>query len=189
MNDTSFGNCENKKRWVIKVGSSLLADSKLGLNRDMIKYLARGCNALKLEGIDTVIVSSGSIAQGMLRLGWKKRPSELYRLQVAAAVGQMGLIEAYQRAFENFKIETAQVLLTASDISDRTRYLNARSALRSMLSLNIVPIVNENDTVATEEIQLSDNDTLAALVTNLIEADYLVILTDQEGLYDQDPRL
>jgi len=135
-----------------------------------------------------VLVSSGAIAQGMSRLGWQVRPHELYRLQAAAAVGQMGLVQAYQQAFEKFGVHTAQVLLTGADLNDRTRYLNARSALRSMLALGIVPVVNENDTVVTEEIQFGDNDTLGALVSNLVEAEYLVILTDQQGLFEADPR-
>jgi|TARA_B100001971_G_scaffold54263_1_gene49378 glutamate 5-kinase len=173
---------------VVKLGSALLSDSETGLNQSLISALAKACIALRDRGIDIVLVSSGAIAQGMARLGWAERPHELYQLQAAAAVGQMGLVQAYQQAFEGFAVETAQVLLTGADLSDRTRYLNARSALRSMLALGIVPVVNENDTVATEEIQFGDNDTLGALVSNLVEAEYLVILTDQGGLYEADPR-
>ncbi len=174
------------QRWVIKLGSALRgADS--GLNTALIQALAQICSELRNQGIEVVLVSSGAIANGLARLGWTSRPSELPQLQVAAAVGQMGLIRAYQRAFEEYGVETAQVLLTSADLNDRGRYLNARGALRSMLALGIVPVVNENDTVATEEIQFGDNDTLGALVGNLIEADLLVILTDQEGLFDADP--
>lgn len=176
------------QRWVIKLGSALLRGNDTGLNTDLIRSLAHACVELRGRGIDIVLVSSGAIANGMARLGWSARPSELPQLQAAAAVGQMGLIRAYQRAFEEFEVETAQVLLTSADLSDRTRYLNARSALRSMLTFGIVPVINENDTVATDEIQFGDNDTLGALVGNLIEADLLVILTDQDGLYDADPR-
>ena len=176
------------QRWVIKLGSALLRGDDTGLNTDLIRSLAHACVELRGQGIDVVLVSSGAIAHGMARLGWSARPSELPQLQAAAAVGQMGLIRAYQRAFEEFEVETAQVLLTSADLSDRTRYLNARSALRSMLTFGIVPVINENDTVATDEIQFGDNDTLGALVGNLIEADLLVILTDQDGLYDADPR-
>ena len=181
-------NRHERQRWVIKLGSALLSDSETGLNQSLISALAKACVALRDRGIDIVLVSSGAIAQGMARLGWAERPHELYQLQAAAAVGQMGLVQAYQQAFEGFAVETAQVLLTGADLSDRTRYLNARSALRSMLALGIVPVVNENDTVATEEIQFGDNDTLGALVSNLVEAEYLVILTDQGGLYEADPR-
>jgi len=175
------------QRWVIKLGSALLRGADSGLNTALIQSLAQICSELRNQGIEVVLVSSGAIANGLARLGWTSRPSELPQLQVAAAVGQMGLIRAYQRAFEEYGVETAQVLLTSADLNDRGRYLNARGALRSMLALGIVPVVNENDTVATEEIQFGDNDTLGALVGNLIEADLLVILTDQEGLFDADP--
>jgi glutamate 5-kinase len=134
-------------------------------------------------------VSSGAVAEGMCRLGWKKRPHALYELQAAAAVGQMGLVQAYESRFLKHNLHTAQVLLTHDDLADRRRYLNARSTLRTLLKLNVVPVVNENDTVATEEIKFGDNDTLAALVANLVEADLLVILTDQKGVFDCDPRL
>jgi len=176
------------QRWVIKLGSALLAHPKTGLNLPLISSLADSCVQLRNQGVEPVLVSSGAISQGLVRLGWSGRPHELHQLQVAAAVGQMGLIRAYQSAFEAHGVQTAQVLLTSADLNDRTRYLNARSALRSMLELGIIPVVNENDTVVTEEIQFGDNDSLGALVGNLIEADYLVILTDQEGLFESDPR-
>tara|TARA_B100000959_G_scaffold13666_1_gene13516 strand:- start:3655 stop:4782 length:1128 start_codon:yes stop_codon:yes gene_type:complete len=187
MNEVSVRRGEGQ-RWVIKLGSALLASTESGLNLSLISSLVDTCVHLRHEGIEPVLVSSGAIAQGMSRLGWQVRPHELYRLQAAAAVGQMGLVQAYQQAFEKFGVHTAQVLLTGADLNDRTRYLNARSALRSMLALGIVPVVNENDTVVTEEIQFGDNDTLGALVSNLVEAEYLVILTDQQGLFEADPR-
>ena len=187
MSDNT-GRGSDRQRWVIKLGSSLLTDPEAGLNHSLIEQLATVGADLRHRGIDIVVVSSGAIAEGMQRLGWKSRPHELFRLQAAAAVGQMGLAQAYQNAFSHFSVQTAQILLTEADLNDRTRYLNARSALRSMLELGIVPVVNENDTVVTEEIQFGDNDTLGALVTNLVEAEYLVILTDQQGLFDADPR-
>jgi glutamate 5-kinase len=174
--------------WVVKVGSSLLADQGVGLNEDAISDLVAQVAALRDRGIDVVLVSSGAIAAGMLRLGWTTRPRELHRLQVAAAVGQSSLVKSYETWFNHQQITTCQVLLTDADLADRSRYLNARSALKTMLDLGLVPIVNENDTVVTHEIQFGDNDTLAALVTNLIEAECLVILTDQAGLFDADPR-
>ena len=143
---------------------------------------------LKKMGKEVVLVSSGAIAEGMQRLGWKKRPHALHELQAAAAVGQMGLVQAYESCFRDHELQAAQVLLTHEDLSDRKRYLNARSTLITLLSLNVIPVINENDTVATDEIRFGDNDTLAALVTNLIEADVLVILTDQGGLFTADPR-
>ena len=182
-------NEDHGQRWVVKVGSALLSDPNSGLDRKIISALARDIAALQETGIHVVLVSSGSIAEGIQRLGWKARPHELQRLQAAAAVGQMGLIEAYENAFRQFDIHTAQVLLTDSDVANRARYLNARGTLRTLLNLGIVPVVNENDTVVTQEIRFGDNDTLAALVANLIDAEYLVILTDQEGLFDQDPRI
>ena len=139
-------------------------------------------------GKEIVLVSSGAIAEGMQRLGWKKRPHAMHELQAAAAVGQMGLVQAYEACFRSHAIRTAQVLLTHDDLADRSRYLNARSTLRTLLDLGVIPVINENDTVVTDEIRFGDNDTLAALVTNLIEADVLVILTDQAGLYSADPR-
>jgi len=143
---------------------------------------------LHAQGKQMVLVSSGAIAEGMARLGWPRRPNAMHELQAAAAVGQMGLAQAYEAAFARHGIRTAQILLTHEDLSDRRRYLNARSTLYTLLGLGVVPIVNENDTVVTDEIRLGDNDTLGALVTNLIEAETLIILTDQAGLYDADPR-
>ena len=177
------------QRWVIKLGSALLAGPDSGLNSTLITALADCCFQLRQKGVDLVLVSSGAIANGMAQLGWHQRPHELHQLQAAAAVGQMGLINAYQRAFEAHEIQTAQVLLTSADLNNRVRYLNARSALRSMLGLGIIPVINENDTVATEEIKFGDNDSLGALVGNLVEADFLIILTDQEGLFKDDPRI
>ncbi len=177
------------KCWVIKIGSALLTNDGCGLRADSLNVWVKQIMALKAQGVDVVLVSSGSIAEGVSRLGWKQRPKSLHELQAAAAVGQMGLIQAYEQCFQKHNTHTAQVLLTRDDISDRKRYLNARSTLRTLVALGIVPVVNENDTVATEEIQLGDNDSLAGLVTNLLEADLLVILTDQSGLHDADPRV
>ena len=175
------------RRWVVKIGSALLTDLTSGLDQRMITRLVGEIVELRAKGVDVVLVSSGSIVEGMQRLGWQERPRELYKLQAAAAVGQMGLVETYQRAFSEYGVQAAQVLLTDADLTDRGRYLNARSALRTLLQLGTVPVVNENDSVVTHEIRFGDNDTLAALVANLIEAEYLLILTDQEGLYDRDP--
>ena len=175
------------RRWVVKIGSALLTDLTSGLNQQMITRLVGEIVELREQGVDVVLVSSGSIVEGMQRLGWKERPRELHKLQAAAAVGQMGLVETYQRAFSEYGVQAAQVLLTDADLTNRGRYLNARSALRTLLQLGTVPVVNENDSVVTQEIRFGDNDTLAALVTNLIEAEYLLILTDQEGLYNRDP--
>ena len=176
------------RRWVVKIGSALLTNEGCGLRADSLDVWVRQIMSLKEKGVELVLVSSGSIAEGVSRLGWNKRPNSLHELQAAAAVGQMGLIQAYEQCFQQYGAHTAQVLLTSDDISDRKRYLNARSTLRTLVQLGIVPVVNENDTVATEEIQLGDNDSLAGLVTNLLEADLLVILTDQPGLFDADPR-
>lgn len=176
------------KRWVIKIGSALLTDQRSGLNDALVEQWIRQISMLREEGVEVVLVSSGSIAEGMHRLGWQTRPHELFRLQAAAAVGQMGLVRMYETAFQRFGIRTAQVLLTEGDLSNRNRYLNARSTLRALLEMKVVPIVNENDTVVTDDIQFGDNDTLAALVANFSEADLMVILTDQEGLYEADPR-
>ena len=177
------------KRWVIKLGSSLLTNNGCGLRNESMRMWIKQIIGLRNRGVNVVLVSSGAVAEGVSRLGWNKRPHAVHDLQAAAAVGQMGLIQAYEMAFQEYGVHTAQVLLTHDDNADRTRYLNARSTLRTLVKLNVVPIVNENDTVATEEIRFGDNDTLAGLVANLIEADLLVILTDQEGLYDADPRL
>jgi len=144
---------------------------------------------LQQSGIQCLLVSSGAVAEGMARLGWSKRPHAIHELQAAAAVGQMGLVQAYETCFQEHNIHTAQILLTHDDLSNRERYLNARSTLKTLLNLNTIPIINENDTVATDEIRFGDNDTLAALVANLVEADALIILTDQQGLYDKSPEL
>ncbi len=175
-------------RWVIKIGSALLTDVHQGLNTEAIRDWVGQMAQLRRDGIEIVVVSSGAVAEGMMRLGWRRRPHALYQLQAAAAVGQMGLVQAYESAFQGHDLHTAQVLLTHEDLADRQRYLNARSTLRTLLSLGVVPVVNENDTVVTDEIRFGDNDTLAALAANLVEADRLIILTDQAGLYDKDPR-
>ncbi|CAB3860260.1 Glutamate 5-kinase [Achromobacter insuavis] len=176
------------QRLVAKVGSSLVTNEGRGLDRAAVAHWAAQIAALHKQGKQVVLVSSGAIAEGMARLGWRKRPSVMHELQAAAAVGQMGLCQAYEAAFAEYGLRTAQILLTHEDLADRHRYLNARSTLFALLRLGVVPIVNENDTVVTDEIRLGDNDTLGALVTNLIEADTLIILTDQRGLYDSDPR-
>jgi len=176
------------RRLVVKVGSSLVTNEGQGLDHAALARWAEQIAELKQRKKDVVLVSSGAVAEGMQRLGWKRRPNALHELQAAAAVGQMGLVEAYESCFRKHGLRTAQVLLTHEDLADRKRYLNARSTLRTLLGLGVIPVINENDTVATDEIRFGDNDTLAALVTNLIEADALVILTDQPGLYTEDPR-
>ena len=178
----------NSKRLVVKVGSSLVTNSGAGLDHAALDNWAAQIAQLKSMGREVVLVSSGAIAEGMQRLGWKKRPRAVHELQAAAAVGQMGLVQVYETCFRKHGLHTAQILLTHDDLADRKRYLNARSTLRTLLRLGTIPIINENDTVVTEEIRFGDNDTLAALVTNLIDADALVILTDQSGLYSADPR-
>jgi glutamate 5-kinase len=180
---------KQSRRIVIKVGSSLVTNQGQGLDHTTLTCLAEQITKLKQAKKEVVLVSSGAIAEGMQRLSWKKRPHALYKLQAAAAVGQMGLIQAYESCFRDYELQTAQLLLTHEDLSNRKRYLNARSTLTTLLSMNVVPIINENDSVATDEIRFGDNDTLAALVTNLIEADVLVILTDQAGLFTADPRI
>ncbi len=179
---------KNTKRWVIKIGSALLTNNGRGLDNESIGRWVDQIARLLESGHEVVLVSSGSVAEGMTRLGWKKRPHALHELQAAAAVGQMGLVQAYESHFQRHGLHTAQLLLTHEDLADRQRYLNARSTLRSLLRLGVVPVVNENDTVATAEIMFGDNDTLAALVANFTGADVLVILTDQQGLFDKDPR-
>ena len=176
------------KRWVVKIGSSLITDDGRGLQQAHMDDWVAQVAALRESGHQVVLVSSGAVAEGMVRLGWKQRPSSVHELQAAAAVGQMGLIQAWESRFREHGLHTAQILLTHEDVRDRRRYLNARSTLMALLDLGIVPVVNENDTVATDEIRLGDNDTLAALTANLIEADLLVLLTDQSGLFDADPR-
>lgn len=178
----------DSKRWVIKIGSSLVTDDGRGLDATAIKSWTEQIAQLRLQGKEVLLVSSGAVAEGMVRLNWDNRPKALHDLQAAAAVGQMGLVQAYESCFQQHEILSAQILLTHDDLSDRRRYLNARSTLRSLLDLGVIPIINENDTVATDEIRFGDNDTLAALVANLVEADALIILTDQQGLYSEDPR-
>ena len=176
------------KRCVIKIGSALLTNDGAGLNAAGIATWVKQIAALKNKGIEVVLVSSGAVAEGMSRLGLKKRPKSIHELQAAAAVGQMGLVQSYESEFSKYNLRTAQVLLTHDDLSNRQRYLNARNTVRSLLNLNVIPVINENDTVVTDEIRFGDNDTLAALVANLIEADTLLILTDQNGLFDRNPR-
>lgn len=176
------------RRWVVKVGSALLTDDGRGLNVEVIEGLVDQLVALRARGCEVVLVSSGAVAAGIVRLGWESRPHLVHELQAAAAVGQSVLVQSYESAFKRHDIATAQVLLGHDDVIARDRYLNARGTLKTLLQLGVVPVVNENDTVVTEEIRFGDNDTLAALVSNLIDADALVLLTDQQGLYHQDPR-
>jgi len=176
------------RRWVIKVGSALLTDQGRGLDHATIRRWVDQMAALRKSGIDVVLVSSGSIVEGMSRLRLARRPQAIYQLQGLAAVGQMGLIQVYESFFQRHDTHTAQMLMTREDFSNRARYLNARSTLRSLLGWGVVPVINENDSIATEEIRLGDNDTLAGLVANLVEAELLVVLTDQEGLFTADPR-
>lgn len=176
------------RRIVVKVGSALVTNNGAALDPEFIAALAAQLAQLQARGCEVILVSSGAIAAGMQRLGWHARPHSMHKLQAAAAVGQMGLARAYEEAFAAHECAAAQILLTHDDLADRARYLNARSTLRELLALRVIPIINENDTVVTDEIKLGDNDTLGALVANLIEADLLVILTDQEGLFSADPR-
>jgi glutamate 5-kinase len=178
----------NASRIVVKVGSSLVTNEGRGIDHDAVARWAGEIARLAEAGKAIVLVSSGAIAEGMQRLGWSTRPRAIHDLQAAAAVGQMGLVQAYERAFARHALRTAQVLLTHDDLSDRRRYLNARTTLTTLMALRVIPIINENDTVTTDEIRFGDNDTLGALVTNLIEADLLVLLTDQPGLFSADPR-
>jgi len=178
----------NASRIVVKVGSSLVTNEGRGIDHDAVARWAGEIARLAEAGKAIVLVSSGAIAEGMQRLGWSTRPRAIHDLQAAAAVGQMGLVQAYERAFARHALRTAQVLLTHDDLSDRRRYLNARTTLTTLIALRVIPIINENDTVTTDEIRFGDNDTLGALVTNLIEADLLVLLTDQPGLFSADPR-
>lgn len=173
---------------VVKVGSSLVTNNGEGLDQAAIAAWADQISGLVKQGRQVVLVSSGAVAEGMQRLGWSKRPTAVNELQAAAAVGQMGLVQMYETCFAKHGLHTAQVLLTHDDLADRKRYLNARSTLRTLLDMKVIPIINENDTVVTDEIRFGDNDTLGSLVANLIEADALVILTDQSGLYSSDPR-
>ena len=179
---------KSARRVVVKVGSSLVTNAGRGLDAEAITRWGAQIAALRALGKEVVMVSSGAVAEGMKRLRWVHRPKEIHELQAAAAVGQMGLAQVYESCFREHGLGTAQILLTHEDLSDRKRYLNARATIRTLLELGIVPIVNENDTVVTDEIKFGDNDTLGALVANLLEADCLVILTDQQGLFTADPR-
>ena len=179
---------QQAKRLIIKVGSSLVTNDGKGLDHIAIARWAEQIAHLRTLGKEVVLVSSGAIAEGMQRLGFERRPTGVHELQACAAVGQMGLAQIYESSFRAFQVGTAQVLLTHADLADRERYLNARSTLFTLLRFGVVPIINENDTVVTDEIKFGDNDTLGALVANLIEADALIILTDQRGLYTADPR-
>jgi glutamate 5-kinase len=178
----------HSKRLVVKVGSALVTNNGAGLALDFIADCARQISLLHDADREILLVSSGAIAAGMQRLGWGKRPQAMHDLQAAAAIGQMGLAQAYETTFARYGLKAAQILLTHDDLADRARYLNARSTLQALLGYGVVPIINENDTVVTDEIRFGDNDTLGALVANLVEADTLVILTDQQGLYTADPR-
>lgn len=179
---------QQAKRLIIKVGSSLVTNDGKGLDSAAIAKWAEQIAHLRTLGKEVVLVSSGAIAEGMQRLGFERRPTGVHELQACAAVGQMGLAQIYESSFRAHQLGTAQVLLTHADLADRERYLNARSTLFTLLRFGVVPIINENDTVVTDEIKFGDNDTLGALVANLIEADALIILTDQRGLYTADPR-
>ena len=177
------------RRIVVKVGSSLVTNEGRGLDEQAIGEWCRQLSALVREGRELIMVSSGAIAEGMKRLGWQQRPKALNELQAAAAVGQMGLAQMYETQLRHNGLGSAQVLLTHADLADRERYLNARSTLLTLLSHGVLPVINENDTVVNDEIKFGDNDTLGALVANLVEADVLIILTDQKGLYSADPRV
>jgi len=176
------------KRIVIKIGSALLTNDGKGLDHEAMASWVAQMALLRSAGVEVVLVSSGAVAEGMKRLGWSTRPDSLHELQAAAAVGQMGLVQAYEVEFQKYQLHTAQILLVHDDLSNRTRYLNARNTIQTLIGLGVIPIVNENDTVATDEIRFGDNDTLAAVVANTIDADLLIILTDQQGMFSEDPR-
>ena len=186
MNRSTYS--KKAKRWVIKIGSALLTKDGKGLDYAAMANWAEQIAYLRQQNIEVILVSSGSVAEGMSRMGWTSRPTDLAHLQAAAAIGQTGLIQAYETEFHSYGIQAAQVLLTHHEVSNRKRYLNARNTLRTLLKLKALPINNENDTVAIQEMRLGDNDTLAALVANITEADLLLILTDQQGLFTKDPR-
>ncbi|WP_018175411.1 MULTISPECIES: glutamate 5-kinase [Thioalkalivibrio] len=188
MNTRALRELPAIRRVVVKIGSALITADGAGLDRPALESWAHQIAALRRKGLEVILVSSGAVAEGMRRLGMNERPHQLHRLQAAAAVGQMGLVQAYEREFASHDLHAAQVLLTHDDLADRSRYLNARSTMQALLEMGTIPVVNENDTVAYEEIRLGDNDTLAALVANLVVADLLLILTDQDGLFDRDPR-
>ena len=179
---------QQARRIVVKVGSSLVTNEGRGLDATAIGEWCRQLAVLRQQGREVIMVSSGAIAEGMKRLGWRTRPVEINELQAAAAVGQMGLAQMYETCLRENRLQSAQVLLTHADLADRERYLNARSTLLTLLQLGVLPVINENDTVVNDEIKFGDNDTLGALVANLVEADLLVILTDQHGLFTADPR-
>ncbi|PKY11988.1 glutamate 5-kinase [Acidithiobacillus marinus] len=179
---------KNAQRWVVKIGSSLLTNNGQGLDLPAIEAWVKQLLVLRRHGLEIVLVSSGAVAAGMERLGWSTRPTALHQLQAAASVGQAALIQVYNDFLRRGRVHGSQVLLTHEDLQERERYLNARATLRTVLELGVIPIINENDAIASTEIRFGDNDTLAAMVANLLEADLLVILTDQAGLYDQDPR-
>lgn len=176
------------KRVVIKIGSALLTNDGKGLDEAVMAQWVKQMVAMREQGREVILVSSGAVAEGMNRLGWKKRPESLHELQAAAAIGQMGLVQAYETEFHRYGIHCAQILLVHDDLSIRKRYLNARNTFKTLLKLGALPIVNENDTVATDEIRFGDNDTLAAMVANIVDADLLIILTDQDAMYNADPR-
>lgn len=179
---------KQSRRWVVKIGSALLTDGGRGLDQPAMATWVKEIAELNTRGYEIVIVSSGAVAAGMTRLGWTSRPKSIHEQQAAAAVGQSSLVQAYEEEFQKYDLKTAQILLDHDDLSDRQRYLNARSTIRTLLHYGVVPIINENDTVVTDEIRFGDNDTLGALVANLIEADTLCILTDQDAMFDSDPR-
>lgn len=179
---------QQARRWVVKIGSALLTANGQGLDQQAMRSWVEQMAVLAEQGIELILVSSGAVAEGMVRMGIGRRPDSLHDLQACAAIGQMGLVQAYESHFREFNCKTAQILLTHEDLSDRQRYLNARSTLTTLINWRVIPIINENDTVATDEIRFGDNDTLAALVANLVDAEVLIILTDQEGMFDRDPR-
>ena len=189
MSETERQKLTTNQRWVIKIGSALLTNDGAGLDAALMKSWVSQMAELVRDDVELCLVSSGAIAVGLQALNLKTRPTELPLLQAAAAIGQMGLIQAWQSCFKAQGLETAQVLLTHEDLADRTRYLNARDTLKALSQFGVIPVVNENDTVATDEIRFGDNDSLGALATNLLEADVLVILTDQDGFFDRDPRV
>lgn len=185
---TNRAKLQSARRWVVKIGSALLTNDGQGLDGAAISRWVDQLAALRQQGMEIVLVSSGAVAEGMTRLGWRSRPRELHKLQAAAALGQTGLVQAYEANFQRHGTHTAQILLTHDDLTSRNRYLNARATLKTLIGMDVVPVVNENDTVVTDEFRFGDNDTLAALVANLIEADGVILLTDQQGLFTADPR-
>lgn len=188
MNNNNRLRLSRGRRWIVKIGSALLTANGQGLDQEAMADWVRQMVALQESGLELILVSSGAVAEGMVRMGLRTRPESIHELQACAAIGQMGLVQAYESFFREHGTRTAQVLLTHDDLSDRQRYLNARNTLRTLIEWKVLPVINENDTVATDEIRFGDNDTLGALVANLVEADTLVILTDQEGMFDRDPR-